>query len=173
MAGPADGAGLCDLHRSAPGPGRRPGALRRRTQRGYGRGLRVANRRRQEALIMGRNAQRRRAAPAAQRQPVQSRPVLFYDVELWHLDDEPELSWSAEGAISGDRSGARFESTDTLAELVADVVNEVREISQARGGTAIGVTWYMAELIDDAEGAERMVHALAAAEGVELPARGS
>jgi len=31
---------------------------------------------------MGRNAQRRRAARAAQRQPVQSRPVLFYDVEL-------------------------------------------------------------------------------------------
>jgi len=120
---------------------------------------------------MGRNAQRRRAARAAQRQPVQSRPVLFYDVELWHLDDEPELSWSAEGAISGDSSGVRFESTDTLAELVADVVDEVREISQARGGTAIGVTWYMAELIDDAEGAERMAHELAAAEGVELPAR--
>jgi hypothetical protein len=54
---------------------------------------------------MGRNAQRRRAARAAQRQPVQSRPVLFYDVELWHLDDEPELSWSAEGAIRGDSSG--------------------------------------------------------------------
>ena len=107
---------------------------------------------------MGRNARRRRAARAAQRQPVQSRPVLFYDVELWHLDDEPELSWSAEGAISGDSSGVRFESTDTLAELVADVVDEVREISQARGGTAIGVTWYMAELIDDAEGAERMAH---------------
>jgi hypothetical protein len=119
---------------------------------------------------MGRNAQRRRAAPT-QRQPVQSRPVLFYDVELWHLDDEPELSWSAEGAISGDSSGVRFESTDTLAELAADVVEEVREISQARGGTAIGVTWYMAELIDDAEGAERMAHELAAAEGVELPAR--
>ena len=84
---------------------------------------------------MGRNAQRRRAARAAQRQPVQSRPVLFYDVELWHLDDEPELSWSAEGAIIGDSSGARFESADTLAELVADVVNEVREISQTRGGT--------------------------------------
>ena len=115
---------------------------------------------------MGRNAQRRRAARAAQRQP-----VLFYDVELWHLDGEPELSWSAEGAISGDSWGARFESTDTLAELVADVVDEVREISQARGGTAIGVTWYMAELIDDAEGAERMAHELAAAEGVELPAR--
>ena len=65
----------------------------------------------------------------------------------------------------------QFESTDTLAELVADVVDEVREISQARGGTAIGVTWYMAELIDDAEGAERMAHELAAAEGVELPAR--
>ena len=64
---------------------------------------------------MGRNAQRRRAARAAQRQPVQSQPVLFYDVELWHLDDEPELSWSAEGAISGDSSGVRFESTDTLA----------------------------------------------------------
>jgi hypothetical protein len=64
----------------------------------------------------------------------------------------------------------RFESTDTLAELVADVVDEVREISQVRGGTAIGVTWYMAELIDDAEGAEQMAHALAAAEGVELPA---
>jgi hypothetical protein len=61
--------------------------------------------------------------------------VLFYDVELWHLDDEPELSWSAEGAIIGDSSGARFESADTLAELVADVVNEVREISQTRGGT--------------------------------------
>ncbi len=122
---------------------------------------------------MGRNAQRRRAARPAQRQPVQSRQLLFYDVELWHLhdDDEPELSWSAEGAISGDRSGVRFESTDTLAELVADVVDEVREISQARGGTAIGVTWYMAELIDDAEGAERMAHELAAAEGVELPAR--
>jgi hypothetical protein len=97
--------------------------------------------------------------------------VLFYDVELWHLDDEPELSWSAEGAISGDSSGVRFESTDTLAELVADVVDEVREISQARGGTAIGVTWYMAELIDDAEGAERMAHELAAAEGVDVPAR--
>ena len=120
---------------------------------------------------MGRHARRRRAARAAQRQPVQSRPVLFYDVELWHLDDEPELSWSAEGAISGDSSGARFEFTDTLAELVADVVDEVRETSQARGGTAIGVTWYMAELIDDAEGAERMAHELAAAEGVELPAR--
>ena len=120
---------------------------------------------------MGRNAQRRRAARAAQPQPVQSLPVLFYDVELWHLDDEPELSWSAEGAISGDRSGVRFESTDTLAELVADMVDEVREISQVRGGTAIGVTWYMAELIDDAEGAERMAHELAAAEGVELPAR--
>ena len=120
---------------------------------------------------MGRNAQRRRAARAARRQPAQSRPVLFYDVELWHLDDELELSWSAEGAISGDRSGVRFESTDTLAELVADVVDEVREISQVRGGTAIGVTWYMAELIDDAEGAERMAHELAAAEGVELPAR--
>jgi hypothetical protein len=117
---------------------------------------------------MGRNARRRRAARAAQRQPVQSRPVLFY-VELWHLDDEPELSWSAEGAISGDSSGVRFESTDTLAELMADVVDEVREISQARGGTATGVTWYMAELIDDAEGAERMAHELAAAEGVELP----
>ena len=77
----------------------------------------------------------------------------------------------AEGAISGDSLGVRFESTDTLAELVADVVDEVREISQARGGTAIGVTWYMAELIDDAEGAERMAHELAAAEGVELPAR--
>ena len=38
---------------------------------------------------MGRNAQRRRAARAALRQPVQSRPVLFYDVELWHLDDGP------------------------------------------------------------------------------------
>jgi hypothetical protein len=25
-------------------------------------------------------------ARAAQRQPVQSRQVLFYDVELWHLD---------------------------------------------------------------------------------------
>ena len=120
---------------------------------------------------MGRHARRRRAARPAQRQPVQSRKLLFYDVELWHLDDEPELSWSAEGAISGDSSGARFESTDTLAELVADVVDEVREISQARGGTAIGVTWYMAELIDDAEGAERMAHELAAAEGVELPAR--
>ena len=58
-----------------------------------------------------------------------------------------------------------------LAELVADVVDEVRAISQARGGTAVGVTWYMAELIDDAEGAERMAHELAAAEGVELPAR--
>jgi hypothetical protein len=102
---------------------------------------------------------------------VQSRPVLFYDVELWHLDDEPELSWSAEGAISGDSSGVRFESTDTLAELVTDVVDEVREISQARGGTAIGVTWYMAELIDDAEGAERMAHELGASEGVELPGR--
>ncbi|HWO62888.1 MAG TPA: hypothetical protein VNO31_22935 [Umezawaea sp.] len=97
--------------------------------------------------------------------------MLFYDVELWHLDDEPELSWSAEGAIRGDSSGVRFESTDTFAELVADVVDEVRETSQARGGTAIGVTWYMAELIDDAEGAERMAHELAAAEGVELPAR--
>jgi hypothetical protein len=31
-----------------------------------------------------------------------------------------------------------------LTELVADVVDEVREISQPRGGTAIGVTWYMA-----------------------------
>ena len=41
---------------------------------------------------MGRNAQRRRAAPAAQRQQLQSQPVLFYEVELWHLDDEPELS---------------------------------------------------------------------------------
>jgi hypothetical protein len=69
---------------------------------------------------MGRNAQRRRAARAAQRQPVQSQPVLFYDVELRHLDDEPELFWSAERAISGDSSGARFESTDTLTELVAD-----------------------------------------------------
>jgi hypothetical protein len=29
----------------------------------------------------------------------------------------------------------------------------------------------MAELIDDAEGAEQMAHELAAAEGVELPAR--
>ena len=65
----------------------------------------------------------------------------------------------------------RFESTDTLAELVADVVDGVREISQARGGTAIGVTWYMAELIDDAEGAERKAYELAAAEGVELPTR--
>jgi hypothetical protein len=73
-------------------------------------------------------------------------------------------------APTGDSSGVRFESTDTLAELVADVVDEVREISQARGGTAIGVTWYMAELIDDAEGAERMVHELATAEGMELPA---
>src|SRR6187200_1357217 len=132
---PADRAGLWDLHRSAPGPARRPGALRRRAQRGYGLGHRAAVRRRQETLIMGRNAQRRRAARAARRQPAQSRPVLFYDVELWHLDDELELSWSAEGAINGDSSGARFESTDTLAELVADVVDEVREISQARGGT--------------------------------------
>jgi hypothetical protein len=119
---------------------------------------------------MGRNAQRRRARDA-QRQPVQSRSVLFYDVELWHIDDEPELAWSAEGAINSDSSGVRFESTDTLAELVVDVVDEVREISQARGGGTIGVTWYMAEMIDDAEGAERMAHELAAAEGVELPAR--
>jgi len=49
---------------------------------------------------MGRNAQRRRAARAAQRQPVQSQPVLFYDVELWHLDDEPELV-GAENRVTG------------------------------------------------------------------------
>jgi hypothetical protein len=31
--------------------------------------------------------------------------VLFYDVVLRHDDDESELSWAAEGGLTGDRSG--------------------------------------------------------------------
>ena len=82
---------------------------------------------------MGRNAQRRRAARAAQPQPVQSLPVLFYDVELWHLDDEPELSWSAEGAISGDS----FKDLSCF----ADAVGSVGAAGPSFGTLAFGATW--------------------------------
>ena len=51
------------------------------------------------------------------------------------------------------------------------MADEVQEISQAPGGAAIGVTWFMAELVDNAEGAERVAHELAEDEGVKLPAR--
>jgi len=41
---------------------------------------------------MGRNAQRRRAARAAQRHPVQSRPVLFYDVSCTRSGGDAQQS---------------------------------------------------------------------------------
>jgi hypothetical protein len=87
------------------------------------------------------------------------------DVQVWRQPadpDDPEdvPGWSAEGGMRGDSTGVAFEFTESLAEPVEVVMDEVAQWRTRYPG--LPIVWQL-------DGDEEAMTDAAAREGVELP----